>query len=848
MPSATMKKKRGRPADKHRLPDTVRPTAYRLTVEPDLEKLTFSGSVEIDVDVRRPTKEVVLHALDLEIVEAVVAGIVAKAKADAKKERLTLTVPKPLQRGKATLALRFSGAISDKMRGFYRSSYTAADGSKRWLGTTQFEATNARRAFPCFDEPALKATFEVTIVVPEGRRAVSNMPVAREDGRRVTFAPSPVMSTYLLAYAVGEFDAIEGKTKDGVPVRVFTTPGRSELGRFALETAIRGLEWFDGYYGIPYRRSVPKCDLLAIPDFEAGAMENWGAITFRETAIFVDPQKTSIPAKRRVAEVVLHELAHQWFGNLVSPEWWSYLWLNESFATFMAFKATDVLFPDWHIWEEYVAGITSGGVSLDSLRSSHPVEVPVGDPSEVDQIFDAISYNKGGSVLRMLEQAIGEETFRRGIGRYLRQHEYACATSDDLWRALGDVAKRDVRRMMDVWTRRTGLPVVIARRKGKKLALAQERFFLDRDPARPEKDSTVWDIPIPMVDAKGKRASARLATRTAVVDAPEGMKLNAGQSGFYLVHMPDREWKDVAGFPAIDRYGLQSDAYSLMRAGYVSVPAYLGLLEAFRSEENYHVWAGIISGLRALAEIYVGDPNVPKLEAYARDLVRPIVEKVGWEESADEPSERQLLRATVLATAVHFGEPAAVEEARRRFGRLRQDLTAVRPNLHQLVFSGAARHGGDEVLDQLIALYEKADLPETKVRLLSATGAFTREAPLRKAVDFTISSGKVRPQDGVAVFGGVPIETRAVAWSLVKEHWATLDERYGKSWMIGHVISAAASGIPTEAHAKDVESFFRKHPAPFATAKIRQTLEGVRARAKFRARNRTALAEFFVNR
>lgn len=828
------------PKSKHRLPDTVRPVAYRLSLEPNLQSLTFTGSVEIDLDVRKPAKEIVLNALDLEIDGAAVDGAPAKTKLDAKQERLAIRPAKPVKKGRATVHIRFSGTISEKMRGFYRSSYKAADGSTRFLGTTQFESTSARRAFPCFDEPALKATFEVTILVPEGRTAISNMPVAKEEGRRVTFAKTPVMSTYLLAFAVGEFEHIEGVTKDGVPVRVYTTPGRVSLGKFALDTAIRGLEWFDEYYGVPYRQAVPKCDLLAVPDFEAGAMENWGLITFRETAIFVDPVKSSIPQKRRVAEVVLHELAHQWFGNLVSPEWWSYLWLNESFATFMAFKATDALFPDWHIWEEYVAGTTAGGIALDSLRSSHPVEVPVGHPSEVDQIFDAISYNKGGSVLRMLEHAVGAEPFRRGIAAYLKKHAYACAESDDLWTAIGKEAKVDARKMMDGWTRRTGLPVVHV--QGAKLK--QERFFLDRDPKKPAKDATVWDIPIGTIDAKGNRSTARLAKRAGSLPG-NGVKLNASQAGFYLVNYDEKGWdalaKSASSFPALDRYGLQADAYSLMRAGYLSVPAYLRLVEGFRDEENHHVWGSLAGGLRGLAEIYLGDPLVPKLEAWAQELLKPVVAKVGWEEQAGESSERQLLRATVLGAAVHFGEPSAVAEAKRRFD---QDPLAVPPNLQGLVFGGAARHGGDEILDRLIELYEKSDLPEVKVRLLGAMGAFRREAPLRKAVEYSVKSGKVRNQDGMYVFG-TPIETRRTAWALLQEHWKTLDQRYGKSHSIGYFIGAAAGGIPEEKHAKAVEAFFRKNAAPFATEKIRQTVEGIRARAKFRARNSKALAEFF---
>src|SRR5579883_1522756 len=422
-----------------------------------------------------------------------------------------------------------------------------------------------------------------------------------------------------------------------MPVRVYATPGRAELGRFALETAIRGLKFFGDYYGIPYQKALPKLDLLAIPDFEYGAMENWGAVTFRETAIFVDPQRSSIPQRRRVAEVVLHELAHQWFGNLVTPEWWSYLWLNESFATFMAYKASNALFPEWNIFEEYLAQITSAGKSLDSLRSSHPVEVVVRDPNEVDQIFDAISYNKGGSVLRMLERAVGEEAFRQGIRRFLEGNAFACATTDDLWKALGQGTGVDVSAMMNGWTRRTGLPVVIARRDGPRLHLRQERFLLDRDPEKPAEDPTLWDIPVATQDAQKRAATVRLSTREGSVDAPasDWVKLNAGQAGFYLSQYDDAGWKALAAavgslaLPAMDRYGLQEDAYSLMRAGYLPVPGYLRFAGSYARETNPYAWGGVLDGIAALVDIFQGDPNVPKLEAWARSLLQATAHAVG---------------------------------------------------------------------------------------------------------------------------------------------------------------------------------------------------------------------------
>jgi aminopeptidase N len=824
-------------------------------MEPDLGECRFQGTVDIDLEIDQATREIVLHGADLEIKEAKEGSRTLKVRPEPARERLALLSDEPLGPGSATVHLSFAGTLSEKMRGFYRSTYTVAGGAPRILATTQFESTSARRSFPCFDEPALKATFQVTLVIPSDRQAVSNMPVEREGPasggrRRLEFATTPLMSTYLLAYAVGEFEHLEAETKDGVKVRVYTTPGKTALGQFALETACRGLEFFSDYYGLPYRLALPKCDLLAIPDFEFGAMENWGAITFRETALFVDPEKSSIPQRRRVAEVVLHELAHQWFGNLVTPEWWSFLWLNESFATFMAYKATSALFPEWNIWEEYLAQITSAGRSLDSLRSSHPVEVVVRDPSEVDQIFDAISYNKGGSVLRMLQEAIGPDVFQKGIRRYLQRHAYACATTDDLWKALGEETGGDVTAMMDGWTRKTGLPVVTVVEDGARIRVRQERFLLDRDPdARAAADPALWDIPLFPRDASGTRRPGRLATREGEV-AGGFIKLNADQAGFFLVHYSERGRKALAqaveskALSALDRYGVQEDAYALMRAGYLPVGGFLELSGAYRDEENNHVWAGVADGLGALADIFVGDPAAPRLEAWARDLVGPTARKVGWEERPGEPENRKLLRATVLGAAVRFGDPETVREVQSRFAEARKNLGRVAPNLRSIILMGAARHGGDPVFEALTQLHESVELPELKVQLLRALGAFRNPEPLGRAFDYAISS-KVRPQDAMYVLSATPVEAKPRAWALLKARWAEIHRRYGSSGMIGHWITSGASGIPTLEHADEVESFYKEHPTPYATERIKQTLEGIRARARFRLRNQSALAAYF---
>ncbi|RPH42332.1 MAG: hypothetical protein EHM91_09470 [Planctomycetota bacterium] len=478
----------------------------------------------------------------------------------------------------------------------------------------------------------------------------------------------------------------------------------------------------------------------------------------------------------------------------------------------------------------------------------------VRDPNEVDQIFDAISYNKGGSVLRMLERAIGEKAFQLGIQEFLETRAYSCATTDDLWAALGKGSGLDVAAMMNGWTRTTGLPAVLVQRQDGRLKLRQERFFLDRDPERPAEDPTLWEVPIPMSDGSGRITDHKLIGRELVVDAPskDWVKVNAGQAGFYLAHYDDAGWKALAGavealaIGPMDRYGLQEDAYSLMRAGYLSVPVYLRLAGSFSREQNHYVWAGVADGIAALTEIFVGDPHVPKLEEWGRKLVMPALQKIGFGEKSDDPNERLLLRATLLGASVRFGNPEAVENVRAAFQAARSNPSSVPPNLRSVIFSGSARHGDESIFAALTELHEKADLPEVKVQLLRALGAFRQEPLLRRAVAYALSD-KVRRQDAMAVFGSIPIEMKPVGWKLLQENWSVLDERYGKSGQIGHFIAAGAGGIPSEAHAAEVEKFFKDHPAPYGSEKIKQTLEGIRARAKFRDRNRNGLAQFFAS-
>ncbi len=864
-------------ASRFRLPSTVRPEHYRVTLAPDLEAFTFEGSESINITVDEPVAEIVLNAAELDVSSAWLESPAGRLTADRisydeENERVALGFPEQAPAGAATLHIEFTGVLNDQLRGFYRSSYTSADGVERRLATTQFEATDARRALPCWDEPSVKASFEVTLIVPSELEAISNMPEAAVEpapgGRKsVRFEPTPRMSTYLLAFVVGDMARVEATAADGTLVRVWATRGKERLGRFALESSVNALAYMNDYFGVAY--PLPKMDHIAVPDFAAGAMENWGAITYRETALLYDPEESAAQAKQRILEVVAHEMAHMWFGDLVTMEWWDDLWLNESFASWMGDKTVDHLYPEWRMWTQFVSHDTNAALGLDGLRNSHPIEANVDDPAEIRELFDAISYSKGGSVLRMLEDYVGPETFRRGLRDYLSEHAYANARGIHLWDAINRRAQADgaglgapVTELMEAWIKQVGYPVVQARvdrsAPDAPVAVSQSRFLYDYL-LEPASDATLWPTPISARQAGSDAVSKSvLSTAEGALDVRPGagwVKLNAGQTGFYRVAYEESEWARLGTAIAaqelspVDRLGLQNDAYALMKSGRLPATAFLSLAESFVGETDAIVWGDLAANLRGLENLLAGTPELQGYRRFAGSLFSRIAADVGWDEQPGDGHLESLRRSTVIGQLGGYGDEATLAEALRRFTAYASGGAPLRPDIRAVVFGLAAQQSNSETYSELWRLHHAADLHEEKVRILGALARVRDQELLRDLLERSMGD-EVRSQDTPLVLvqaGGSP-EGRHLAWEFLKERWEELDRRYGKGGFAIMRLVSIGAGFATAERETEVREFFESHPAPSAARTVQQTLESIRLNTRWAEKNLGAVGEWLASR
>jgi len=854
-----------------RLPASVVPNHYLIKLKPDLVKLTFQGEVTITVEVKEPVSEVLCNGSNLEIQSCSIncGGSVqdAKASLDQEQETVSMKLSNPLTPGSASIKMSFTGVLNDKMCGFYRTKYTV-DGEDRYAAVTQFEATDARQAFPCWDEPAVKATFDMVIVAPKDRVVLSNMPEieSQEDPsdnscKIVKFSTSPIMSTYLVAIVVGEFDFIEDKTEEDITVRVYSPLGKKEQGRFALECAVQSLTFYSKFFKIPY--PLPKYDMIAIPDFSAGAMENWGLVLYRETCILVDPLNSSQSSKQWVAIVVNHETAHQWFGNLVTMEWWTHLWLNEGFASFMENLTTDALYPEYKIWEQFVPGTLLEALELDALKSSHPIEVEVGHPSEVDEIFDNISYNKGASVIRMLYNWIGDDSFKKGMNSYLSKYSYKNTLTPQLWAELEAASGQSVTSVMKTWTEQMGYPVISVSCKqdgaDMMLTLKQTRFVGD---GSSDESKSRWMVPISiisssspdtpvkmMLDAESESCSIKLPG----VGPKDWIKLNPGVVGYYRVsYSPDMLTKlcDAVSTKAlcpVDRLNILDDLFSLIAAGKANTVDGLRLLKSYKQEDSYIVWNNIVTQLAKLSIILADQEYYETWLNFQLDLFSVIKKSVSWDPNPTDGHLDTLLRSLVLSKLGQSGDQEVRAEAKRRFDAHASGGQQINPDIRAAVYKIIASMGQEDDYNAMLKLHDQVDLHEERTRILwSGLGCFNNKELLAKSLEMALGD-KVRSQDSVHFIGSVAArrQGRDLAWQFFKDKFVFLKERYSSGFLLSRLVKSSTIDLLGEDKAREVETYFEEHPIAGSERNVAQSCETIRLNTSWIDRDGGNIEAFF---
>jgi aminopeptidase N len=724
-----------------KLPKDVRPTQYAIRIEPDTDKLTFTGSETVKFQADKPVKTILLNSLELEIVSASVDRQEIPRKAvglNPGEQLLTLTLPNELAAGEHELTVKFSGKINPQGQGLFFARYQEqATNQKKIVLGTQFEATDARRMFPCWDEPSFRARFQLTAVVPKDFAAVSNMPVEQEkevaNKKEVQFAITPSMSSYLLVLCAGEFDLIE-TTQDGVKLRVVATKGKAEMGRYALESAAKILHYYNDYFGVAY--PLPKLDLIALPGGFGGAMENWGGITYYESTLLFDPKNSSAHTKQSIFAVVAHEMAHQWFGDLVTMAWWDNLWLNEGFASWMGSKCTDHFNPTWNEWlrrNEARSPTRPTGfpkdvaMQGDARTSSHPVQQPIATEAEANSAFDEITYQKGQSIIRMLESFLGETVFRDGIRKYIANHVYSNTTTADLWQALTDVSGKPVSEIAPGWTEQPGFPLIKVERHGNTVSLTQERFAVHF----PNPPALRWQVPLTYVTEE-QPATNGFLLREQTANLPNelspdhSLKLNAGDAGYYRVEYDENSWKllsaQIDRISEADRVNLLIDAWALVEANRKPLSHYLALVNLLLRDDQLAVYDQVIDTFLSINRLLAGDPARPTYQQFARALLRPAFDRVGWDPKSGEPEQRSFLRASLIRGLGLLNDSDIVAGCRSRFDQFASDPGAIPPDLRPDVLRVVGRYADSQAWEKLHRLGLKTTSIEEKQFYYEALG------------------------------------------------------------------------------------------------------------------------------
>lgn len=818
-----------------RLPKAIRPTKYHLSIEPDLVAQTFAGTLTIDIKIAEPSNKIYLHAKDLTIGVVFIRSIQSKDKISfipkvshrEKDNVLVLEVPKKIS-GSWEISIAYTGIIHEDLRGFYISKYDRKEGEEL-IGATQFEAIDARRALPCFDEPEMKAVFNLRIITDKKYTAIANTEVIEKNNKinntvEYVFAPSPVMSTYLLAWTIGKFERISSASKTGTIVSIYTPLAKKELGRFALEVAPKVLDFFENYFGIAY--PLNKLDLVALPDFASAAMENWGLITFRETALLMDKRHTAFQNMQWIALVIAHEIAHQWFGNLVTMEWWDDLWLNEGFANYIEYLAIDAIFPQWNIWQDFTHGDMGAAFKLDALKSSHPIQVPILDAHDIDEIFDDITYRKGASVIRMLAQYVGEKKFQIGISKYLKANAYSNATTKDLWSHLERASGKPVERIMGAWTTQAGFPVISLENKKNELKCHQCRYYRNRNIMKRGNENELWPIPLDdgkktyLLQAK-KTSSLEVGKNAITLNDKESNLIHIKYTPTYIARQSDAILNKTLN--NVQRMGLIRNMHALAECGLVSTKDLLEFINLFKNENEYIVLSELWSTMVRIDHVF-GMDIVIKNDL--RKLYLNIYEKLWKYFSWDTKNNDYKMRsAVVLGVAYKLGYEKLIQESLIKF---RLSKYVIPAHLRGGVYRIVVRYGNKDDNLKLWSLLENETLHEERMRIMASFGAVLKSRDIVEVLEY-YNSDKVRGQDTPLLIARLLAETNhpEIVYKFIEHHWGEFIDKYGKG---GHLLSrilGSLAVIRDDSTLKHMKEFFKKYPAPGTKMTLNQVYEKI---------------------
>jgi aminopeptidase N len=838
-------------ADAQRLPQTVVPEHYDLKLTPDLKAATFSGVERIDVDLKEPSAKITLNSIEIEFQGATITAggkeQTATITSDKEKEQTTFTVPQQIPAGKATLSIHYTGILNNELRGFYLSKT-----AKRNYAVTQFESTDARRAYPSFDEPAFKATYDVTMVVDKGDTVISNSliksdtPGPGDDKHTIAFDATPKMSTYLVAFLVGDFQCT-GDEQDGVKIRVCATPDKVELTHYGVEVAKYVLHYYNDYFGIPY--PLKKLDLIGLPDFEAGAMENFGAITYRETALLIDPKTASVGAKKEVALVIAHEMAHQWFGDLVTMQWWNNVWLNEGFATWMENKPVAAMHPEWNIDQEVIAG-EDGTLNLDAQPTTHAIKATADTREEIEQMFDGISYGKAGEVLLMVENYLGEDTFRKGVHAYLSGHLYGNATAEDFWNAQTATSHKPVDKIMSSLVDQPGEPILTFGKPAQgKASIAQKRFYLS--PSIQSEAAQKWTMPVCFRTSSGSESCELLTPGETEMKTPgtDLLFANATGKGYYRTAYPADVYDNLVthvetALKPPERISLIGDEWAQVHSGKATVGDYLNLVTAVKADPSAAVVDAAVGNVDSIySRIASTQQDRAGIAAWLRSTLSPEYAKMGPPSDMDTPNTREL-RARLFGLLGYYGkDPAVLTQAREIAAKYMADPGSVDATLGQTALSIAARNGNAEMFDQLQKFYETSSNPELQEGALQVLAQFENPDLEKRSLDYALTS-KVRNQDAAIQFAiALQIDaTRDLAWHYIQEHWDAIHAVLTPE--LGNILVGSTGTFCSDEARDQVQQFLSTHKVASADRAAKHAIERINGCIELRKLQEPNLQKF----